>query len=329
MAEDYSRYLNAGYYGANPGGGININPLDPNPDYRQLAKYNEEGKKHRSSMIKQGLMSGAYDNNQLQQLITQGDLNFSDLTAMGDYNKSAMDRKQQELELAKQQFELDKKRGFDASGRPIQKDWESMANADGTMKDQFKVKDWQNVNANTGALDLLRQNAMRGPGEMSQGNKLLMDSQKAQQAALLDQTAKSGAMNMLRAQSDLAQSGGLSGAARERMARSGMKNDLIAKQQVNRQGMLDRMGIQSKDEEQRIGALNQLQGMDNQQADFQFKNQQQAGSIQEANVRNSLNEGLQKRAWDANAYSQAMAEWGAGKTADAQSRAARSSGGKK
>lgn len=220
------------------------------------------------------------------------------------------------------------KQGKNPDGSPIAPTWQGNANPDGTLNPNFELSPWQQVNADTGALDLYKQTAQRAAGVDSPYAKLALERQQLEQAASADQAGQGAANTMLQAASRLAQSGGVSGGARERLARQGAQAGFIQRQGVERQGALDRLGIRTQDEQNRMAGLQSLQGMQNQQADIQFKNQQQAANIGQFNVGARQKEQEAKRLFDVNRYNEQMRAWAAGKSADAQ-RSAAGGGGKK
>ena len=220
------------------------------------------------------------------------------------------------------------KQGKNPDGSPFTPEFQGIANPDGTLKPSYELSPWQQVNADTGALDLYKQTAQRAAGVDSPFAKLALERQQLEQAASADQAGAGASNTMLQAANRLAQSGGVSGGARERLARQGAQAGFIQRQGVERQGALDRLGIRSQDEQNRMAGLQSLQGMQNQQADIQFKNQQQAANNMQFNVGSRQKEQEAKRLFDANKYNQQMQAWAANKSADAQARAA-GGGGKK
>lgn len=231
-------------------------------------------------------------------------------------------------EQQKKKAEQMKAQGLNPDGSPISPEFQSIANPDGTLKSSYELSPWQQVNADTGALDMYKQSALRGAGVDSPYAKLALERQQLEQAASADQAGAGASNTMLQAASRLAQSGGLGGGARERLARQGAQSGFIQRQGVERQGALDRLGIRSQDEQNRMAGLQSLQGMQNQQADIQFKNQQQAANIGQFNVGSRQKEQEAKRLFDANKYNEQMRAWAANKSADAQ-RGAAGGGGKK
>jgi hypothetical protein len=317
MATDYSQYLN--------------------PQSRQVGdivdgrRFTEDdfarANAARSGMIQQAMAQGALNADQIDQLLRQGDINQSQVG--GDYWKSVAERNKEELVRQQQQIEIDKKRGYDSNGRPVRQDFDGIANEDGSLKDPYKMSSWQDVNANTDALNKYSQTALRDPKQQSAWAQLMNEQIGAQTAQNMDNAATMGANNLLAAESQLAQSGGISGAQRERLAMKNMRDQLLNKQQINRQGALDRMNVATQDESQRMQQLGALQTMQNQQADMSAKNQQFAKETEKFNIGNAINNQNAKNLYGMEGYKSALAEWGANQTADAQARAARSSGGKK
>lgn len=214
-----------------------------------------------------------------------------------------------------------------ADGSYVAPEWSSLLNQDGTLQDKYKVGDWQNVTANEDALNMYRKSALRDAGQNSEWANLMLDKQKLEQANSMDTAAQMGSQNLLSTLSNLAKSGGLGAGARERAVARTNANTLLDRNKVLRQGQLDRTGILTQDETNRLTGLTNLQNMENQKADTLFKNQQAQMAVDQANKSTLLKEIEAKRMYDAGVYKENMAGWGAGKTADAQSRASSGGGG--
>lgn len=191
-------------------------------------------------------------------------------------------------------------------GRPDRPEWESLLGADGRMQEQYQ----QTNNLNTGYLDQMREDGLRKPGEQSQWRGLMEQQiqNRAGQAAAGAQAQTQNAM------SNLAMQGGLRGGAAERMASSGARNAAQAKQGVLGQ----RLQLDIQDETMRGQQLANLGNAEMGAAQMQNQTDQ-------FNIQNSLNENLQYRADNVNAYNEQMRAWAAEKTAAATP----SSGGKK
>lgn len=250
----------------------------------------------------------------------------------GGTPKSAADA-QLETQRVMLQMQQEKKttmnaQGLNADGSPIAPDYKSPLGADGNMDSRYTVSPWNNVSANTGALNQMRGEAMRGAGTNSTWANLALQKQQLGQDQAMDNAAAGSNNSMLAAASQLAQSGGLDGGQRERMMGQANQNGFIQRQQVGRQGMMDRNAIQSQDETQRQTGLRDLQTADNQQADIQFKNQQQAANNQQFNATNMFKSNDAQNTFNQDKWKKQMEVFSAGKTADAQQRAS-GGGGKK
>jgi hypothetical protein len=250
------------------------------------------------------------------------------MPATGGAPQSAADQQAIILKMQADKAAAMKAQGLNPDGSPIAPDYNNPQNADGSMKDGYKLNPWENVNANTGALEKLRGEAMRGAGTNSAWGDLMLQKQGVQQAQNADNAAAGANNNMLSVASRLAQTGGLGGGSRERLQRGAQQNAFIGRQQVERQGQTDRLGIQTQDENNRQQGLRDLQGMDNQQADIAFKNGQQAANINQFNVGNMFKSNEAGNNFAQDKWKKQMEVWGAGKTADAQQRAS-GGGGKK
>jgi hypothetical protein len=197
------------------------------------------------------------------------------------------------------------------------------------------------VNVNQEGLNAIRTRALsQGP---SAWLNLQMQKQGIDELSDVERAKQQSAGNQAQAESALAMRGGISSGARERLARSGASNALAQTQGIRRGGSVDRLGLQIADDQTKTGLLTQLPGMENQQAQFDLGKQtwlgdyakQQQGvdmdsqkynsdakvAADKYNIGNSLNETLQKRAYDQGKYGEAMKAWAAGKSADAQANA--------
>lgn len=178
----------------------------------------------------------------------------------------------------------------------------------GQLLDQYKFDPYKGE-----AVQKLREQAFAegdSPWAKLQQQKLALE-----QSGLMDSAAKQQLQGMSQGQAALAMSGGLSSGARERLARGGARDLMMARQGISRQGAQGRMGIQEQDLARKQGMLSD------------FANSEQRA--QEMNL-GALKEDVNRRAmFEGNRYNQGMQAWAAGQSADAQRAAARRSGGKK
>lgn len=99
------------------------------------------------------------------------------------------------------------------------------------------------------------QNQALTPSAESPWLKLQLQKQAIEQGAAADESARQAAAGLGQAQSALAMRGGLRGGASERLARQGMRDQNLAAQGVRRQGLLDRLGLSTAAEDQRLKML--------------------------------------------------------------------------
>lgn len=191
-----------------------------------------------------------------------------------------------------EQFQNLMNTGMIGAARPERPAWESMIDQDtGLMQEPYRLEDAYNQQA----LEGLRQQALRDPGEQSRWRQL-MESQVADANAQA-QAQTQAAMNQL------AMTGGLRSGAAERLAGRGAQAGLQAGQQA-------RMQLDIQDEQNRLQGL---QGLN--QAELQAA--QQAQGVQGQNIERALQDITQKRYADLEAYKEELRQWGSERTAQA------------
>lgn len=219
--------------------------------------------------------------------------------------------------------------GRNADGSYVRGRFQGITNPDGTLQDQYKLGDWQDVMPDTAAMDQYGQTAMRDAGSLSPWAQTMMDKMAIDTQKNFDSAAKQNAQGLLSAQSQLAQTGGLSGAARERMARTSTRDAILNRQNISRTAQTDKYNLLAQDEKDRMSQLQAFQGMQNTKADAAFKNAQMAQEVAKINLQNQIGEVDKQRMWDNETWKTNMQTWAANKSADAQAKAASSGGGKK
>jgi hypothetical protein len=180
--------------------------------------------------------------------------------------------------------------------------FESMRDAaTGQLKDIYKYDPTKSE-----AFSQIRGQALSsGPSAWAQ-----MQTQKLglEQQAAMDMANKQGLQAMNQGNAMLARTGGLSSGAAGLAARANMKNQMLANQDINRQGIMNRLGISQSDEDRRQQMLGQV-------ADAET-------SAQKTNLGALTGDIGQQRQFDLGRYSDQMAAWGAQNTAAAQNAAA-------
>lgn len=202
---------------------------------------------------------------------------------------------QQNLQLQQQNAQLASK----YAGRPDRPEFTSMIDSEtGLLGPQYQL----GGELNTGALDRMRQDASRDPGQASMWRQLQQQKLEGQagQAAAGAQAQTQNAM------SNLAMRGGLRSGTAERLAGQGAQRAAQAQQKVLGQGL----NLDVADEQNRLQQLGAVNQANLQQAQFQ-----RAGD--QFNIQGALNETLQRRAADINAFNEEMRAWAAERTAQA------------
>ncbi|MFN3453442.1 MAG: hypothetical protein ACK41T_00680 [Pseudobdellovibrio sp.] len=255
-------------------------------------------------------------------------LNQQEQMANMEYQNSLLNYQIKQFELEKQKAQALAAKGLNPDGSPISPEFKSMLNSSGTLDEKYKLQDWQNVLPNSEALDIYKKTALRDANTNSPWAKLMLEKQQVEQQNAMDNAGQAAASSMLGAVTSLAQSGGVSGGARERMMSKASQAGNLAQAQAARNGQLDRFNILSQDETNRMNQLQTLQGMENNQADAMFRNAQQAQETNKYNTSNLLLETDRQRQFQQDQWKQKMESWAANKSADAQARAS-GGGGKK
>jgi hypothetical protein len=163
----------------------------------------------------------------------------------------------------------------------------------------------------TSGYDAMKGLATRDPSTdpNSTWGKMMLEQQGLEEVAQRDRAASEGAGALAMARSNLAQRGGLTGAAAERMGASGMRDQMMRNQNVTRDGAMARSNINIQDEQNRIGAIDKLQGQANQIHQF---DQQEAQAMANAYTQNVTG----KNAWDLTKYGEDSKRWAAHELAD-------------
>lgn len=202
--------------------------------------------------------------------------------------------------------------GSDLSGAPTMPEFQSMLGAGGMMPEQYQIQD----QLNRQGLERMRGLATgTGPSAWAQARQQQLATEQAQ--ALQGVTAQSQAAQA-QARSQMAQRGGLSGGARERLAMGGARQELMGRQQALLGGQQARERLATEDQRRRDEMLRQLPGAELGAAKF-------GQGTQRFNIQQALREKQAERQHQQLAYQEQMRAWSAKKQADAI-RAARSKG---
>lgn len=159
-----------------------------------------------------------------------------------------------------------------------------------------------------------------GTGPSAWAN-MMTERQAVEQAAQADAAARTAGSQTAAARSALARSGGLRGGAAERLAGKGAEAALMARQEVLRQGALDRANIGVEDERTRMEMLSRLPGAELEAAKYKsgldIFNTSAANEAGQFNVSNRIQDLGAANQWRQGLYGEQMKGYAAGKTAEA------------
>lgn len=185
--------------------------------------------------------------------------------------------------------------------------YEGITGTDGNLKGQFRIDPY----AGRAMQELQGQAFGQGPSAWA---GMQTQAQQLEQQKAMNDAAKSGQQAMSTARSGLARTGGVTGGASALLAKSGMRDQMMAKQDIAGQGVGQRLNIGQQDLERKTQLLGKFGDMENQ------------ANI--TNVSNAQQDITRRSAFDANRYNQQMSAWGAKETAQGM-RASGGGGGKK
>lgn len=225
--------------------------------------------------------------------------------------------------FTQQQFDT---MGTDAEGKPMALQFNSMIDpATGKLKDNVQLQAGADVQVDQRAIDEIRNRALeKGPSAWA---KMAEEKQRIEETGALDNARAQSAGAQAQTLSNLMMRGGLQGGSRERIARGTLKDQMLAAQQVGRQGQLDRAGIGLQDQTFKNQFLNTTADLDFRNADLGLKNREYKSRVDEVNLRNLLGETQAERDFKMGTYKERMNTWGANKQADAMAK--QGGGGKK
>lgn len=216
---------------------------------------------------------------------------------------------------------------YDAQGRPVRNNFQTILDDKGSVQPNFSLagKTGPDVALNTQSADLMRSKATaQGPSTWA---NLAEQSQRMEQSNALNQNNVSAQAGMNRGFNQLAARGGLSAGQRERLAMSGQRQQFGGQQNILNQGMQSRLNIGQQDEVMKNQLLGQSQQADLQSANFMQNQRIFNNDNRKFDIGNALSDVRGLNAYNSGSYSDAMREWGAAKTADAQARSAANQGG--
>lgn len=183
------------------------------------------------------------------------------------------------------------------------------------------------INLDKRGLEAYRERALATPGT-SAWEQMQRARLQTEQASGRDLAASQQAQALGQARSQLAMRGGLSSGAGERLAMQGAKDRLLANQALARQGQMGRQDIAIQAEQQRLGALQNLPGMELQALEPEFKKTSMWGNmadteaqrrqqVEAQNINTKLAALDAKNRYGTDVYKTNMQAWAAGRQAQA------------
>jgi len=172
-------------------------------------------------------------------------------------------------------------------------------------------------NLNTGAIQGMRDVALAAPGTGA-WEQMARQRQGLEEQSAGDKAQALGASAEAMGRSALASKGGLSSGASERLAKGGMRDRLMAMQDVGRQGQMQRADIGVNAEQQRLGMLGQLSGQELNYLNPQFKEREMQMGSNQFNIQNALQQKQNEEAAKLREYQMKMGTYASGQAARAQ-----------
>lgn len=194
-----------------------------------------------------------------------------------------------------------------SAAKPVQPGYKGIDDANGNVLDQYSLEK-AGVGPNESSMNMIRDRAMgtsMSPWAALAKEGLNTDTQNA-----LDTTDKQGASANAGAMDQLAQFGGLSEGARERVATTGARANALNKNSVLRQQVSGNQQIGMQDEAERAKLLGAMPGMENSLSAAK-------SAIKEYDIGNATGDVAKQNAFNQNTYSEQMKAWAANKQADA------------
>lgn len=216
--------------------------------------------------------------------------------------------------------------GKNVDGSAVRPEFDSQIDPEtGLLKDSYRLGEFDDISLNKEGLEKFRSEALReGPSAWAnlQQQRIQMDQNQA-----MDELADQSSGQLSQGLTALAEQGGLGSGSRERMVQNQMRDTLLNRQKLRSDANRAGLDVSIQDETNRINQLGQLPGMEIQALQPEMQNREFEARTREFDIKNALGEIGSERDSDMNAYMEEMKKWAAGKTADAQKKAA--SGGKK
>lgn len=217
---------------------------------------------------------------------------------------------------------------YDAQGRPIRNDYASLTGQDGKLLEQFRMANriGDDIKIDPTAMNAIQSRALAtGPSAwaLMAKDKLALETQNA-----LGKNAREATASMNQGLTSLASRGGASPAMKALLAKQAGRNQFTGAQGLRQQNLMGNLNIDMQDDQTKTGLLTQLPGMQLNQANFDQSQRAYRNQAIDLDNQRAMKDIMGLNAYQADGYKEAMAGWGAERTANAQAAAA-GGGGKK
>lgn len=214
--------------------------------------------------------------------------------------------------------------GMMPDGSPIRPEYASLLDPKtGLMQSQYQMASGELDPSKMEGYQAYKKNALRtGPSDWA---TLMLQQQEQKRMGGMEKAAAQASSGGANARASLSMRGGMSSGARERIAKSGARDLLTARQGVGRDSNAAGLQIQTQDEQDKQGFLKGLPGME---ADIEKFNIGNRNKTNEFNIMRSLEEKRAKDAQDLTVYQEQLKKWGSERQAQATERSGGGGGGK-
>lgn len=197
---------------------------------------------------------------------------------------------------------------------PQRPKFDSMLGKDKLIDRRYQIGNFaQGLLADDQGFNRFQQEALReGPSQYAQ---LMLEQQELAKKDQIGDIGTQYQMGLQNAMDSIASQGGLNAGASERMGAASIRDMLAARQGARRDFQNQRLGILGQDEQNRIGQLQSLTGME-------MDRNRTSLQAREFDLRNTLNERDAARRDGQDAWKTQMETWASNRQADAQRSAA-------
>lgn len=214
--------------------------------------------------------------------------------------------------------------GFDflaVAPKEGQPTWQTITNAKGEIDPKFLLQKEAPIEMDQRAGSAIRDRALASGDSPWASMQIQQNEQVANTNR--ENLAQQSATQRAQATNNLAMRGGVSGGARERIAREASKNQMMGNQTLGRDLSNQNLQTRIADDQAKMNALNSTVGFDKDNANLAGVNRDYSTGINQKNLSSLLTEVDSKRAFDMGLYKERMALLGAERTANAQAGASK------